>query len=623
MAENVSFGVSLEDHVSGPAHKAADAIDHLSNELTKISASFEKTTKKFTELGNALGHTGGQSKEIQTIKDPADIARHALDGLSNGLKNFAGALKSGDAKGAVQGFTDSLASAATALDMIEPGLGQVVSAIIKVGGAFAAVTAGVVQWGIETALEVNAVNASLEALFETFGEGAGAGKKTLDMLDDVAKDLPQSREELAKWTSEIQKMGVTDLSQIKHQLLATASAQALHITGYEKLAKKIHMAMEGSNKLKLSEQKLGAAIGPAMSAAVAQKLGLTLTQLEAKLKAGTVNATEFGNALDEALIEKGAGPLDKMWLKTGTIVAKIKESFRELFGSIDTKPITDAMRVFLSLFEKGKPSAEGMRATITDVFNDIAKVIGWAITEGTVKFLELEVAVLEVKIAVQPLTTAVKELIAAFDALPSDDDASGWQATLMGIKLAAEGLAVVLQPIIDGLKLVNALSHIGESKPIGFVSLDRAAPVADAKATGVDMGKGLVNGMDSMTGNVRAAGQKLGEAAADGVKVGAGAHSPSVKAMEIGDYISQGLAIGMVQSSAPSDAGRQVSTNALGSMLGQSVTSPPANQNGGGGVNISGLVININAPHGVTDAAGLSASSLVLAIEKFQLASGR
>ena len=52
---------------------------------------------------------------------------------------------------------------------------------------------------------------------------------------------------------------------------------------------------------------------------------------------------------------------------------------------------------------------------------------------------------------------------------------------------------------------------------------------------------------------------------------------------------------------------------------------PVANTNASAspGVHIDHLAITIEAPHGVTDATSLSVTGLTLALERFQLASGR
>jgi hypothetical protein len=609
MAGELDFTISLDDHLSGPARKAARAVDELSNDFknaksqlaffqgqlslaknlgniegyTKFSAAVAKSRQEVFELGSALGQAPAKAETLFKIKDPAEIARHALEGVTTGVREMAAAISGGDAKGAVQGVTEALAGMASLLDLVVPGLGQAAAAAVKVGGAFAAMTVGLIQGGVELALEVTAVNKKLEAMFDAFGHGPEAGRATLDLVDDMAKSLPQSRDELAQWTVELQKMGVTDLGKVRTELLAMASAQALSITGYDKIQRKIQDAVQGQHKLTIAGKELTKTIGDNVASTAAAKMGMSLGDLEKKLKAGTVDAGKFGNALEEALIEKGAGPLQAMWGKTSVITDKLKKSFGELFADVDTSPLTDAMRNLLVLFDQGKPSGQALKASITDAFNGIVKAIGWAITEGEVLFLEMEVGALTAELELRVLLGTIEKVASA---------------------LAGVGSALGVLPDLSSL---FGASEAPGSQPVGQ-----------------GIGEGMVAGMQDQLGAVHAAGMALGEAAAQGAREGAQVHSPSRLTMEIGNYMAEGLALGITQSPAPEQAGRTLSGNALGGMVGSALTSPPANENGkGAGVTISGLVINITAPEGVTEVNDLSATGLVLALERLQLAGGR
>jgi hypothetical protein len=627
-AGDLTFGISLEERVSGAAHKASSAVDKLSNDFKaaksqlaffqsqlnlakqlgdvagydKFSEAVAKSRREVLDLGTALGQAPQQGKKILTIKDPAEIAHRALEGVAAGLKGMAGALKSGDAKGAIEGATESLAGLASMLDLVEPGLGQAAAAVVKLTGAIAAMTVGVIQSGVELALEVTAVNAQLGATFDALGKGPQAGKKTVEMLDDMSRVLPQSRDQLAKWTREIEKMGITDLGEVRQEILATASAQAILGEGgdaaYTKISRKVQDAIEGHHKLTIASKELSKTIGDNLSSDVAAKMGMSLQQLEVKLKAGTVDAKQFGIALEETLIEKGAGPLDKMWMKTSVTTDKLKQSFGELFADVDTKPITDAMRGLLVLFDQTTPSGQAMKTNITDAFNGIVKAIGWAITEGEVWFLEMEVWALSMELNLKPVVKIIRQIGAALEA-------------------AGQAVGLVAKP-------GEAPPPPPPPKSVAEMRMDAVTGLIPGANVGKSIGQGLVNGMLSMLGIIRDTGEELGKAGAQGARDGAQVKSPSRLTMQVGAYMAEGLAIGMTKSDAPANAGRQISGNAIGSMVGQSLTSPPANQNGGGGgVNISGLVIHITAPQGITDATGLSASGLVLAVEKLQLASGR
>lgn len=562
-------------------------------------------------LDKVVGAAKGTGESVQKIKDPAEIARRSLEGLSSGLKGMVSALAAGDAKGAIEGTTEALAGLASALDVVVPGLGQVAAAGVKAAGALA----GLVASGVETALEVTAMNAQLEATFDALGKGPDAGKRTIEMLDDVARVLPQSREELARWTREVEKMGVTDLGQVRRELLATASAQAIlgeeGPAAFQKIERKIHDAIEGHHALKIASKELTRTIGTNLAGAAAERMGLTLEQLEVKLKAGTIDAAKFGDSLEEALIAKGGKGLNALWMSKAW--SKIKESGRELFADVDITPITNAMRNLLGLFDQTQPSGQAMKTTLTDVFNGIVHAIGGAITEAEVFALTLEVYGLMGELALMPILNTI---VAVDDALANTSSRLDRFLGQAEAKNAAGAPAAPQSPQ-DALagNIVDTLGSVGK-----FVGLGSD----QGQAIGLAIGLGLVNGLGLSDATVTAAANDLGQTAVRGTKAGAGVKSPSKPAIEIGGYVAEGLGIGMAGGGpGVARAGRQLSANALGGLVGSALTSPAANGNGGGGLTISGLTIHITAPQGVTGATELSATGLAVALERFQLASGR
>jgi hypothetical protein len=424
---------------------------------------------------------------------------------------------------------------------------------------------------------------------------------------------------------------------------------------YTKIARKVNDAIEGHHKLTITSKELTRTIGTNLADAIANKMGTSLEDLEKKLKAGTVDATKFGNAMEEVFIAKGAKGLDAMWMRTGVITKKIHDAFGELFKNVDTGPLTDGLRNILSILDSTAPSAQAMASGITGAMNGIIKAIGDAVEAGIDLFLDLEIGALQTAIALKPLGDALGPFGDALGKLLGPlDDASGdtvsWASTLQEITGIAKGAADAINALTSAIEAynkgtftINAKQNLGmisadeatrqraavgdvnaNASPIGYEeALNRKEALAKAAETGGDVGHGLANGMDGMTAIVHEAGKKLGEAATNGVKEGAGAHSPSLPAIAIGGYISQGLAMGMVDSPLPARAGRTIGGNALGGVAASALMAPAANDGGAVTYSISGLTIHITAPQGVTDAAGLSATGLVVALERLQLASGR
>ncbi len=278
------------------------------------------------------------------------------------------------------------------------------------------------------------------------------------------------------------------------------------------------------------------------------------------------------------------------------------------------------MRDLLALFDQTQPSGQAMKTTITDVFNGIVKSIGSAITEGEVMALEFMVWGLSMELALTPAWSILQKIGGAIKTATTALATGGLGAPLAGLPTGGGPAAAPAAKSVDQLQgdaLASTLSVLNALNPL--------APLMGSKglAIGNSIADGLVGGMGGSAARVTAAANDLGEMAVAGTKRGAGVKSPSKPAIEIGGFVAEGLGIGMTGSSAPARAGRQLSANALGGLVGGALTSPAANGNGGGGVTITGLQLTIMAPQGVTDATALSATGLAVALERLQLGSGR
>src|ERR1019366_8953928 len=153
MAGELDFKVGLEDAVSGPAKAAAASLHKLTGELHGAKEGAE-----------------GAGKGFFKVVEPAEVGRHALEGLSAGFAQVGSSLKAGDVAGAIEGVTEALAGMAQLLDLVVPGLGQAAAAVIKFAGWLAAALVEIAEEGVKTALEVNEVNEKLTATFEALGD---------------------------------------------------------------------------------------------------------------------------------------------------------------------------------------------------------------------------------------------------------------------------------------------------------------------------------------------------------------------------------------------------------------------------------------------------------------------
>jgi hypothetical protein len=496
------------------------------------------------EVQKAGGHIGELGKGFLKVLEPTEVMRHAVEGVSEGVKTLASGLKSGEAKEAVEGISESLAAFASTLDLVVPGLGQVASAAVKAGGAFVSMSVGIAQAAVEMGLEVTAVNDKLTATFDALGsQGPNSGKKTLEFLDGLSKKLPQSRDQLAQWTKQYEALGITDFGELRQQITATASAQAIlgdqGAETYTNLTKKVQEAVEAHHGLKLSEKTLTQLYSAGVNVTdVADRMGISTKKLTAGLKAGTVDAQAFGNALSDTLIEKGKKPLEAMGDELSTLKQKGLETLNHLFDGIDPKPLTDAIKSVIDLGDQGEPSGQALKKGVTSGVNAIIRALGAGITKAEIFFLRLELRALELELKLKPVIRFLERIGVLSKNLPGGAKAepSDGLTDLQRAFSKKDYGAIAKESLETGLK-TTAYNVLGGPVIGAFQGIGSA--ISDA----------LDIGMLEDMARVKAAGAALGHAAITGAKEKLDAHSPSRVAMRLGVNLSEGFAGGIAQSS--------------------------------------------------------------------------
>jgi hypothetical protein len=551
----LKYSVSLEDGISPSAKKASASVERLTLDLSKAKGALSTYQAQLTRA-KAIGDVEGYRKYSALVSE----ARGNVYRLSDAL---------GTAKVEGDGFVGALGAAG--LGLVTLGVTAAAAGAAIVGGLVAGL-----EKVIETALDVTSTNKRLEASFEALG-GAGSGAKTLAFVDDLATKLPQSRKEIAGWVSQFQALGITDLGQIREQILATASAQALTFAQggqgaevYTKLAERIHIAVEEHKGLKLADKQLKQLYESGLNvtevaAAYAKEThqaGYSAQRLALELKAGTINAQAFGNALSTTLVDKGKGPLEAMGSDLGVLATKAKETFEHFFDDIDGSPITDALKSVISLGDQGEPSGQALKKGITGALNEIIKWIGSGITEAEIFFLDLEIGALKSGISMQDVRDVLQEITA-------------------DLKTAAKAAGVLYDVFGD-------IVGIGATMADSFHDpLDRVKRQLENKPT--DVGS-LATRDDTGSAPAHAGGGMIGKPARGEV----------FASVEPGELVIPRRIASLLQSSDVGNDNRDA-----------------------GGVTINELHLTIQAPQGVTDATHISASGLATALERFQLASGR
>ena len=296
-------------------------------------------------------------------------------------------------------------------------------------------------------------------------------------------------------------------------------------------------------------------------------MGLGVKQLTAGLKAGTIDAQKFGNAMSDSLVEKGKKPLEAMGNELGTLKTKLGETLSHLFDGIDTAPITDVLKSVIDLGDQGEPSGQALKDGLKGGINAIVQEIGHLVHEAEIMFLDLEIGWLKNKPVIMSVIDDVKALASAFG------DVLGIVGKIGG---AIGGAAGAVKDF------VGKVAFMGENSQLDVEARERA---------GLDPG-----------------GHKLPGHARGGIVTGIHGGVASVRAAD-----GEGLAsIGHGERIVPRDSYRNVSRTSV------------ANDNSQASSNTVHIAhLHIEAPSGVTHAHEVTVTGLTLALERLQLASGR
>jgi hypothetical protein len=406
-----------------------------------------------------------------------------------------------------------------------------------------------------------------QQMFRAMAGGKAAGDQLFGMMEDLATQLPQTKDELTAWSKEFTAMGILKQDALRTELRATASAAALMgdegAEAFTLLTRKITESISTTGKLKLSEKQLASLAKTGANVDdVAKAMGVSTKTLAAHLKAGTVNATAFGDALNKALIEKGGSALDRMLGDVGVLRKKFDEMIGDMFEDVNIQPFIDSMKDLLSVFSQAQPSGQAMRAGIMGFFNSFFEWSAKAVLIAKHMFLDLEIFALRAYIAIKPYAGVLKDI--AIGALVV---AGVFAAVLVGAVLGVVGaLAMLVAPSVAAVAafvwlydtIVNSWGQI-----TGFVSgvvagvlntisgwlsslYDLGAEISEwAIGAAAGLVEGLVNGIANGTGMIVDAVKGLAHSAIKSFKETLGIASPSKEFMKLGDFTARGFNMGI------------------------------------------------------------------------------
>jgi len=592
------------------------------------------------EEAQALKEADAQKKALQdkALADGAhamQVGKETIQAAVAGIKNAFSALASGDIKGAIAGVTDAVSSMAKMLDLVVPGLGQAVSTLVQIAGGMAGITAGLIKSGMALAIEAHEGKAAMLTYFDAMGQGVVTGAQTEEMIDSLKAKIGVAKDDLVGWTKQLQAMGMVDLDEIEKNLTAIASSTAIMgskgAQAFTDITKKIQLAvnstgkLEGGKKVWKSLQDTGANVVD-----VAQQMGMSVEDFKKKLDSGSINAAKLGDALQDALIKKGAVPLQRMANSLPNLKKLLSESIGDMFEDIDVGPFLAQVKDLFDIFGQGKDSGRAMKTGIQGAFQGVFDAATKVVPYIKHFLLDLVILGLKAYIGLKPLIKWAKEM--------GEKQAvvDGLKNALVGIGIAVGaiaapfvGAAAVVTLLIGafGAASVMASSLVGAVVKLGtdvFSTLN--GYIAQAISWGTNFVMGIVNGIVSGASAIVGAVTNIANLASSTFSSVLDMHSPSKVMALQGGYVAAGVAEG-IDAGAPVVSGASANLAAATSGGFADAASSDAASGGsgasasksGGGLQVTATIMFNGAVQGAQE---LTEQAVSLIFEKIALEQG-
>ncbi len=580
MSEGLDFGVTLSDQMSPAAGTASKSLGDLTKSITETKKELGLFQQQLA-LSKQIGDVDGYRKYTAAIDDH----RKKLFGLNEALPG---------AKRSESEFASTIEESVTSHLSLASALKTVIGLEVAFAGALGAAAIAGSLFAIEQTQDKLAVIATFDAL----SSGVETGRELEDSFSNLSDKIGIAKSELIPLAQSFMAMGIEGEDALKKVTLAAESAKALNgdkaAQSFENLTRKIQTAVETGNGLKIPAKGLGSLLQMGIKVDdVAQKMGVSAHDLSAQLKAGSVNAAAFGDALQDSLITKGEKPLALMQTRLGNIKKMLEQHVGDLFEDMDNsvQPFAASLVQLESLFSQNTASGEALKGAVGGAFSFIIDKANESIEPIEIFFLNTIIMSQRAYITILEHWTAVKV---------------GFYSVAGSIGAVVDQFTLLASPMTTAVNLALKFSS-------ALGAADALAGKVASGAAGSNVASGLANGILDGKTDVVDAGKGLGDAAVGGVTTSLGIKSPSTVMFDQGQYTGQGMALGM-ESETPrvSEAAGKISAAAASGGGG-------ASGDGGGGPMFGSITINVNAPDGATTAMELTETAVAALFERFAL----
>jgi len=383
----LTFGISIDDQVSTVAVSAAKQVAILTSKMNGLKDAMVAAHASGDQAGldKMLGQYEKLGKSLKGAQPEAKKAQAALDSHNQTIEML--------------GSASEMAEAATM---------AVAAALVAVAAAAAAAVVA----GAALAVQMGEARQAFEATAQAMIGTSGAGAKTSEMINKLAEELPIARDKLRELSIGLMKAGVRDGPALEKAMRAAGAATALFgdqgaeaFTALVAKTKKFEEAGKAFKNLKPLMQGMGMSVKD-----LSKELGVPADKLEGMMKTGKITSAQLGDALENAMIKRGANAVEIANKRMGVMWDKMKTGAMDIFdGVVETEGYKSFLTFIKSLGTMFGASAGDAKKTVTSAFGSIFGIMTKVLTFGITYSLKFAVALIRVYIAMFPVIHALLE----------------------------------------------------------------------------------------------------------------------------------------------------------------------------------------------------------------------
>ncbi|MBP9825941.1 MAG: hypothetical protein KBF21_17065 [Thermoanaerobaculia bacterium] len=500
------------------------------NKLPQVLQQAPPVFSKFQSLVGGIEKVFGPGAAASFVKGASGLAEIS-DKYSGAIRIAGGAIKVGGA--AVAAGAVLLAAAAAALGV----------AAIKLGSA-------VVEMGIEqTSLRERAQ--------------AAIGTGGYDVSIKLAAKYGLSSEEAIQ---QVKGLLNAKFSETEIPALVRIAVGIGELKGAEKakgFLEKLEVQKAKGGKATEETVKGFAEVGlnaDSVYAKLAETLGVTVAQAQAKVKAGMLDTKTVLDAVTKAAESQFGGAADKLADSVPVLVARLKLGFGQLFSEMDLGPLKEVLKNLLGVLEGGEGA--NIKGALKELFDAISHAFldpfrgedGKARLEAMVKGAAAVIRDLsDIVRTVAPLIEWAADSLVGWS--QAADQAGGAATTLKAVILTMLGpFGWLLSAAFDaGAAIAEWGTSAGDTAYSGGASV------------GTNFVAGVTDGLLGSIGGAFAAADSLAGGLLGRVRSVLDINSPSGEAEALMGYFGAGMVKGAANDTGASQAGSMVAAQVMGS----------------------------------------------------------